>query len=130
MAVVKYQSGIDYVSGAAMRPKTKEGHSCGGYVVGTHREAATTNPNCTRIYFKDKDAYKRSTPVSAKETKIRQRFTAVATAVASRMQDLAQITSDQIAFNAQKDQPGGKKTMKSYLWSLEMATYDSTHPQG
>ena len=43
------------------------------------------------------------------------------------MQDLTQITQDQIAFNAQKDQPGGKKTMKSYLWSLEMATYDASH---
>ena len=29
-----------------------------------------------------------------------------------------------------KDQPGGKKTMKKYLWSLEMATYDAAHPQG
>ena len=130
MAVVKYQSGIDYVSGAAMKPKNKDGHSCGGYVVGTHREAATTNPNCTRIYFKDKDAYKRSTPVSARERDIRNRFTAVATAVANRAQDLTQMTQDQIAFKAQKDQPGGKKTMKAYLWSLEMATYDAAHPQG
>ena len=49
---------------------------------------------------------------------------------ANRAQDLTQITQDQIAFNAQKDQPGGKKTMKKYLWSLEMATYDAAHPQG
>ena len=127
MAVVKYQSGIDYVSGAAMRPKKKEGHSCGGYVVGTHREAATTNPNCTRIYFKDKDAYKRSTPVTAHERSIRNRFSAVSTAVANRMQDLTQITQDQAAFKAQKDQPGGKKTMKSYLWRLELDAYDASH---
>ena len=26
-----------------------------------------------------------------------------------------------------KVKPGGKKTMKSYLWSLEMATYDANH---
>ncbi len=130
MAVVNYQSGIDYVSGAAMKPKNKEGHSCGGYVVGTHREAATTNPNCTRIYFKDKDAYKRSTPVTSHERDIRNRFTAVSTAVANRAKDLTQMTQDQAAFKAQKGQPGGKKTMKTYLWSLGMATYDAAHTQG
>ena len=31
-------------------------------------------------------------------------------------------------FKAQKDEPGGKKTMKSYLWSLELAKYDAAHP--
>ena len=25
--------------------------------------------------------------------------------------------------------PGGKKTKKSYLWSLELATYDEQHPR-
>jgi hypothetical protein len=28
---------------------------------------------------------------------------------------------------AQKDLPNGKKTMKSYLWSLELAVYDAEH---
>jgi hypothetical protein len=37
---------------------------------------------------------------------------------------------DKTAFNAQKDQPGGKTTMKSYLWSLELAAWDQAHPQG
>jgi len=43
------------------------------------------------------------------------------------MQDLTRITQDQIAFNAQKNTPGGKKTMKSYLWSLELDAYDASH---
>ena len=34
------------------------------------------------------------------------------------------------AFNAQKDQPGGLKTMKKYLWSLELDAWDQAHPQG
>ena len=37
------------------------------------------------------------------------------------------MTSDQAAFLAQKDQPGGKKTMKSYLWSICAAAYDAEH---
>ena len=94
-------------------------------LLGTHRVAATTNPNCNRLFLRKK--VKRSTPISAHERDIRNRFTAVATAVAARAQDLTQITQDQIAFNAQKDQPGGKKTMKSYLWRLELDAYDASH---
>ncbi|MBR4703996.1 MAG: hypothetical protein IKP02_00150 [Paludibacteraceae bacterium] len=130
MAVMKVgAAGIETMSGALKRPKKQDGHNHGNYLVATHRVAATTNPNCQRVYSFDADRYKRSTPVSARERDIRNRFTAVATAVANRAQDLTQMTQDQIAFNAQKDQPGGKKTMKAYLWSLEMATYDAAHPQ-
>ena len=32
-------------------------------------------------------------------------------------------------FRAQRDLPGGKKTMKSYLWKLEGETYDAAHPR-
>ena len=28
---------------------------------------------------------------------------------------------------AQKEQTGGKKTMKSYLWMLELQSYDEQH---
>jgi hypothetical protein len=51
----------------------------------------------------------------------------VAAAVAARAKDLTKITADQAAFKAQKDEPNGKKTMKSYLWSLELASYDQNH---
>ena len=128
MANVVWSAGIDSVSGALSKPGSNPQHSCEKMLLGTHRVAATTNPNCNRLFLRKK--VKRSTPISAHERDIRNRFTAVATAVAARAQDLTQITQDQIAFNAQKDQPGGKKTMKKYLWSLEMATYDASHPQG
>ena len=123
-------AGIETMSGALKRPKKQDGHNHGNYLVATHRVAATTNPNCQRVYSFDADRYKRSTPVTSHERDIRNRFSAVSAAVANRAQDLTQITQDQIAFNAQKDTPGGKKTMKKYLWSLEMATYDAAHPQG
>ena len=130
MAFMKVGAGgIETISGALKRPRKKDGHSCGTYLIGTHREAATTNPNCTRIYIKDNDAYTRTTPLSANENAIRARFTAVSRAVAERKEDLSQITDDQAAFEAQKNQPGGKKTMLAYLWKLEGDIYDAAHPR-
>ena len=127
MGKVKYATGIDYVKGSLAKPKVKDGHSCGTYLIGTHREAATTNPTCTRLYVREADDYVRSTAPGAEEMKQRARFSAVATSVAARAKDLSQMTADQQAFKAQKDEPGGKKTMKSYLWSLELKSYDESH---
>ena len=127
MGKVTYAPGIEYVQGALAKPKKKDGHKCGDYLIGTHRTAATTNPNCTRIYLRKADSYERSTPVTANEVRQRNRFSAVAAAVAARAKDLMKISADQAAFAAQKDQPGGVKTMKAYLWSLEKAAYDAEH---
>ena len=127
MGKVKYATGIDYVKGSLAKPKVKDGHSCGTYLIGTHREAATTNPTCTRLYVREAEDYVRSTAPGVEEMKQRARFSAVAAAVAERAKDLSQMTADQAAFKAQKDEPGGKKTMKSYLWSLELAKYDQSH---
>ena len=127
MGKVTYAPGIEYVQGALAKPKKKDGHKCGDYLIGTHRTAATTNPNCTRIYLRKADSYERSTPVTTNEVKQRNRFSAVAAAVAARAKDLMKISADQAAFAAQKDQPDGKKTMKAYLWSLEKAAYDAEH---
>ena len=120
-------AGIEYIQGAMKRPKKLNGHNHGNYLVATHRTAATTNPNCQRIYTFDADRYTRTTPVTQDERARRLRFATVAAAVATRAKDLNKVTQDQAAFIAQKDQPGGKKTMKSYLWSLELAAYDENH---
>ena len=127
MGKVVYATGIDHVSGSLAKPKVKDGHSCGSYLIGTHRVAPTTNPNCTRLFIRHADAYNRTTPVTTEETRIRNRFSAVAAAVAARAKDLSKISADQAAFAAQKDQPGGKKTMRSYLWKLEKEAYDAEH---
>ena len=129
MGKVKYATGIDYVSGAMAKPKKKAGHTCGTYLIGTHRTAATTNPNCTRLYVREVEDYQRSTPPSVNELFARQRFAAVAAAVKARQEDMTKVDADQAAFIAQKDTPGGKATMKAYLWSLELATYDASHPR-
>ena len=127
MGKVTYAPGIEYVQGALAKPKKKDGHKCGDYLIGTHRTAATTNPNCTRIYLRKADAYQRSTPVTTNEVKQRNRFSAVAAAVAARAKDLSKISADQMAFAAQKDQPDGVKTMKAFLWKLAKEAYDAEH---
>ena len=128
MANVDWSAGIDSVSGALSKPSKSGQHSCTKMLLGTHRIAETTNAHCNRLYLRKK--VKRASLPTAAETARRARFAAVAAAVAQRKNDLSQMTQDQIAFKAQKDQPGGKTTMKSYLWSLELAIYDAAHPQG
>ena len=128
MAKVEWSAGIDSVSGALSKPSKSGHHSCSKMLLGTHRIAETTNPNCNRVYIRRKVV--RSTPVLADELARRQRFATVSAAVAARAKDISKITQDQINFNAQKNEPGGLKTMKAYLWSLEAAVYDQAHPQG
>ena len=94
MAIVKWNSAIDYVKGALTKPKKQDGHSHGDYLIGTHREAATTNPNCTRAYVKPADAYDRSTPVTSDERAQRTRFAAISRAVNTRRKDLAHVAED------------------------------------
>ena len=127
MAKVEWSAGIDSVSGALSKPGSNPQHSCNKMLLGTHRVAATENPNCTRLFLRKK--VKRSTPLTSNELDARARFSAVAAAVKARKSDLSQITNDQIAFAAQKDTAGGKKTMKSYLWSICGAEYDQEHPR-
>ena len=120
-------AGIETISGALKRPKKQDGHNHGNYLVTTHRTAASSNPNCQRIYSFEADRYERTTPLTSKELDARARFTAVAAAVKARKEDLMNITKDQIDFAAQKDQPRGKTTMKAYLWKVCGGKYDSVH---
>ena len=122
MGIVKWNSAINYVKGALTKPKKEDGHSHGDYLIGTHREAATTNPNCTRAYVKPADAYKRRTPVSSDETLARTRFGAIGRAVQLRKKNLSTIAADTAAFNAQKET--GYKTLQQYLWHVCADAYD------
>ena len=128
MAKVEWSAGIDSVSGALAKPGKNGQHSCAKMLLGTHRTAATTNNNCNRLYLRKQT--KRSTLPSSNELDARERFTAVAQAVTARRKDLTKITTDQIAFREQRDQPGGCKTMKKYLWKIVGEEYDAAHPRG
>ena len=127
MGKVKYATGIDYVQGSLAKPTVKEGHTCGTYLIGTHRTAATTNPNCTSLYVREADTYKRTSQPSSKELAARARFTAVAAAIKTRKADLMRVTEDEAAFMAQKDLAGGKKTLKAWYWMVEGQAYDQEH---
>ena len=127
MAKVQWAKGIDYVSGLlSARPKKGQMHSThANALLATHRKAATTNPDCTRIYMVGE--YNRSTDPSAKELLIRARFNAVSKAVALRRKDLMQINQDNTAFLAQRDTAGGCKTLTKYLWKVCGDEYDAEH---
>ena len=127
MAKVKWAKGIEFVSGLlSSRPKAGDPHSDhANALLATHREAATTNPVCTRIYMVGE--YKRSSKPKAKELAARSRFTEVGAAVRQRSKDLMQISTDQANFLAQRDTAGGKKTMRAYLWYICGQEYDQQH---
>ena len=128
MAVMKVgAAGIETISGALKRPKKQNGHSHGNYLVATHRVAATTNPNCQRVYSFEADRYERSTQPTSKELAVRARFTAVAAAIKTRKADLMRVTEDEAAFMAQKNLPGGKKTLKAWYWMVCGNEYDQEH---
>jgi hypothetical protein len=125
MAKVEWSPGIDSVSGALSKPSKSGQHSCSKMLLGTHRVAATTNPNCNRVYIRKK--IERSTAPSSRELAIRERFASVAQAVQARAIDLTKMSADKAAFIAQKDLPGGKKTLKAWYWMVELAAYDQAH---
>ena len=127
MAKVEWSAGIDSVSGALSKPGKNGQHSCSKMLLGTHRVAATENPNCNRLYLRKKT--KRSTSPTEDELFARMRFSTVAQMVNERKKDLTKITADQQAFLAQKDLAGGKKTMKAWYWMTCGDAYDAEHPR-
>ena len=128
MAKVEYADAIKTVSGALTKINKKSPHAADQkMVLATHRVAATTNPACSRLYLRGLSAVTRSTPVTADEQAQRARFAAIARAVAARGKDMAQTAQDITAFNAQKDQPGGLKTLKAYRWNICATAYDQNN---
>ena len=128
MAKVRWSAGIDSVSGALAKPNKKSSqHSCGDYLIGKHRVAPTLNSDCNRLYLHKSDVYKRSTVPSAREMQARLRFKTVSQNVAERKIDLTRMSQDQQAFLAQKDQPGGIRTLLAWYWKQEGDAYDAQH---
>ena len=121
MAKVEWADAIKTVSGALVKINKKSPHAADQkMVLGTHRVAPTTSTGCSRIYLRGLSSVTRSTPFTAEDLARQLRFKTVSAAVAARMKDPAKMIADNTAFNAQSTY----KTMKSYLWALEKATYD------
>ena len=125
MAKVEYADAIKTVSGALTKINKKSPHAADQkMVLATHRKAATTSPDCSRIYLRGLSSVTRSTALSNHERAIRLRFKTVAQMVIERKEDLTKVTQDQAAVLAQKDTANGKKTMKAYLWYVCGQEYD------
>lgn len=127
MAKVAWQAGIDYVSGALCKCGKKAPHKHGRMLLATHRRAATTSDSCNRIYLRDESNFTKSN--STNSVWARERFEGIAALVDYRRKDLSRLTQDQINFLAQRNNPGGKKTMKSYYWYICGLEWDSEHPR-
>ena len=128
MAKATYAPMFETVSGALNKIDKKSPHAQDQkMVLATHRKAPTTSPDCSRVYLRGLSSVTRSTPVTAKETGIRTKFAAVSTAVSARLHDPTKQAADEAAFNLQKGTANGKKTMRSYIWSLESAAYDQAN---
>ena len=125
MAQAEWSAGIDSVSGALSKPGSNPQHSCEKMLLGMHRVAPTTNPNCNRLFLRKK--IKRSTPLTQDEIGARNRFKNVSQMIKARKQDLNKITQDQEAFLAQKNLPNGLKTMTKWYWSICGTEYDQDH---
>ena len=128
MAVVEYADAIKTVSGALTKINKKSPHAKDQkMVLGTHRTAPSSNPNCSRIYLRGLSSV--DYPLSQTEDAInaRLRFAAVSAAIKARKADLTKLTTDQQAFLAQKDSPNGKKTMLAYYWLICGQAYDEQH---
>lgn len=130
MAIAVYADVVSTLSGALTKINKKSPHAVDQkMVLATHRTAPTTQVGkCNRMYLRGLNSVTRSTPVSADETALRTKFAAVSTAVNARMKTTsASYADDLVAFNAQKNNANGKKTMRSYLWSIESAAYDQAN---
>ena len=127
MAKVEWSAGIDSVSGALAKPGSNPQHRCNKMLLGTHRVAPTESPDCNRLYLRKK--VKRSTPKSQNEVWANTRFAMVAAAIKTRKDDLSKLSADTAAFEAQKNDANGKKTMLAWYWMVEGDAYDQQHPR-
>ena len=121
MAKVEWADAIKTVSGALVKINKKSPHAADQkMVLATHRVAPTESNQCSNLYLRGLSSVTRSTPFTQEDLARQLRFKTVSAAVAARMKDPAKMIADNTAFNAQSTY----KTMKSYLWALEKASYD------
>ena len=130
MAISRLSPFFESISGALTKINKKSPHAADQkMMLCTHRTAPTTSTDCNRVYQRDLQSITRSTAPSQDEMLARARFATVSAAVVARKTDLMNISADKAAFNAQKDQPGGKKTFRAYLWKVCGDAYDAEHPR-
>lgn len=129
MAVAVYADVVSSLSGALTKINKKSPHAVDQKMeLATHRVAPTSQVGkCNRMYLRGLNSVTRSTPVSESEEEHRSKFAVVSAAVNARMKDASKQAADLAAFNAQKNDKGGKPTMRTYLWAIESAAYDENN---
>ena len=129
MAVAVYADVVSSLSGALTKINKKSPHAVDQkMVLATHRVAPTSQVGkCNRMYLRGLNSVTRATPVSESEEEHRSKFAVVSAAVNARMKDASKQAADLAAFNAQKNDKGGKPTMRTYLWAIESAAYDENN---
>ena len=128
MASVVWADAIKTVSGALKKINKKSQHAQDQkMVLATHRTAPTSSGICSRLFLRDFESVNVNVAQTEDAINARNRFSAVSRAVKTRRKDLSHMAADLQAFNAQKDNSNGMKTMTKYLWYVCGQEYDQAH---
>lgn len=133
MAKILLAAGIEIVSGAVSKIKTKSLHRYDeNMFLFTHRKKETTSLACQRAYYRKINSlpWQGNTFVTPEVKAQRLAFKTAAQEVAARRQDLSKMTADQEQFLAilpEVKARGGVMTMRSFLWAAK-ALYGETFP--
>ena len=128
MASVVWADAIKTVSGALKKINKKSQHAQDQkMVLATHRTAPTSSGICSRLFLRDFESVNVNVSQTEDAINARNRFSAVSRAVKTRRKDLSHMAQDLAAFQAQKDNSNGKKTMNAYLWYICGQEYDQAH---
>lgn len=124
MAKTIWAPGIESVSGALTKIKTKSQHADDqNMFLATHRTAATMSTSCSRTYFRKINnlPWQGGAVPSSEVILQRQKFASQSSAVATRRKDLISMGPDKSAFqalNAEYEQKTGLKgTMSVFYWA-------------
>ena len=124
MAKIIWAPGIEVVSGALTKIKTKSSHADDGNMfLATHRTAATMSTSCSRSYYRKINnlPWQSGQPVSTEVLTQRGDFGMKAKAVSTRRKDLNKMGPDNKAFrdlNAEYEQKTGRKgTINVFYWA-------------
>lgn len=133
MAKILMAAGIEIVTGAVTKIKTKSAHAFDqNMFLFTHRKRETTSRACQRAYYRKINnlPWQSGKAVSQEVKAQRLAFATAAREVAARRNDLSKMTADQEAFLAIAPEVKAKGrliTMKSFLWAAK-ALYGEQFP--
>lgn len=142
MGKIIWAPGIEQVSGALTKIKTKSQHADDqNMFLATHRNAATMSKSCSRAFFRKINnlPWQNGAVPSADVLNLRRKFAQSSTAIAERREDLTHFPADNTAFkalNAEYLQKTGLSGTKNVFYWAAAKKYTAegqfapTWPQG